>query len=279
MLSLTNEWGLIVSSVADGTRPTNTYDTTVTPGTNAMGAWAQLLAGGSITADIWDVQIVVNSRATSAVDHLVDIGIDPAGGSSYSVLISQLATGPASPLIVDWLAGGVCFRFPLRIPAGASVAARCSAKTGVSPIGVSCTLRGRPSRPEICWAGSFVTTFGATLASSNGTIITPGTTAEGAWTQIGTAATRPHRYVEFGYGIDDPALAAARIDVDISVGSATSSRIVIPNAPVLTASSNNLAKPEAGRFCNIAIGDLLYARAQTSAALESNNSVAIYAVG
>lgn len=279
MLRMSNEWGLIVSSIADGTRPSNTYDTTVTPGTNAMGSWAQLLAGGAFTSDIWDVEVVVSSRGTAAIDHLVDIGIDPAGGTSYAVLIEQLVTGPSSPILVDWLAGTTVFHFPLRIPAGASVAARASAKTGTAAIGVSCTLRGRPSRPELCWAGSFVTTFGATLASSNGTTIVPGTVAEGTWTQVGIAATKPHRYLEFGYGIDDAALAAARIDVDIGVGDAGSKRVVIQGAPVLTATSNNLVKPAAGRYCNVAVGDILYARAQSSAALDTNNSVAIYAVG
>lgn len=279
MLHMVNEWGLILSSIADGTRPTNTYDTAITPGTNAMGAWAQLVAGAAVTADIWEIEVVINSRATSAIDHLVDIGIDPAGGTAFGVLIEQLVTGPASPILVDWLAGTVVYRFPLRIPAGASVGARASAKSGTADIGVSCTLRGRPSRPELCWAGSFVTTFGATLASSNGTIITPGTVSEGAWTQIGAATTKPYRYLEFGYGIDDGTMAAARIDVDIGVGDATNKRIAIANAPVLTASSNNLVKPAAGRYCNVAVGDLLYARAQSSAALDTNNSVAIYAVG
>lgn len=279
MLHMSNEWGLVVPSIADGTRPALSVDTTVTPGTNAMGSYAQLIAGASVTADIWEIEITVNARTASGRDHLVTIGVDPAGGTSYTDLITELVCGPSSPVVVDWLPGGVVYRFPLKIKSGSSIGAQASASTGTTNIGVSCILYGRPSRPELLRCGSFVTSLGTTLASSNGTAITPGTTSEGSWTAIGSTLSKDHFYAEFGYGINDTSMAGALLHVDVGIGDGSNKRVIIQSAPIFTASNNTLGKPFAGRYVNAKSGDQLYARAQSSAALDTTNSVAIYLVG
>jgi hypothetical protein len=279
MLHMSNEWGLVVPSITDGTQPALAMDTTVTPGTNAMGSYAELIDGALVTHDIWEIEITINSRAATGRDHSVTIGVDPAAGTSYTDTITELIAGPSSPILVDWLSGCVVYRFPLRIKAGSSIAAKASASTGTTNIGVSCVLYGQPSRPELCRVGSFVTTLGNTLASSNGTAITPGTASEGSWTAIGSTLARDHFYVEFGYGINDTTMTAGRIDVDVSAGDGSNKRVIIRGAPILTATSNNMVKRPAGRYANLKTGDQMYARAQASATPDSTNSVAVYLVG
>jgi hypothetical protein len=50
--------------------------------------------------DIYWIAIWVTGGGTSAQqkDHLLDIGVDPAGGSSYTAVISDIVCGETSPL-------------------------------------------------------------------------------------------------------------------------------------------------------------------------------------
>lgn len=278
---IVNEFTLEISSVADGTRPAAAWGTSVTPAQNAYGSYAQLLAGASVTDECQEIEIEVNSVGVSAAarDCIVTIGFDRAGGSSYTDTILDLVCGPAAPHNTNGQ-GPVMFRFPLRVPAGCSIAAKASVNSAtLTAIRVACTLRGRPTHPEVIWVGEKVTTFGATTASSNGTAITPGTTSEGAATQIGVALTEPIFYWEFGYGISSSAMTANVLHVDIGLGDASNKRWPILNGYVTSNNGESISKPVGGRHAVGAIGDIVYARSQCGpAAVDTNNSVAVYGV-
>jgi len=278
--TLPNEWGLIIESVADGTRPTAAWGTSITPGNNVYGAYAQVLTATSDETFLFRITLASFFVSAASRNALVTIGIDPAGGTSYTDLISDLVASCA-PNAFSALPGPTVYEFPLRIPAGATVAAKASVNNATVGTGrVSIQLFGRPSRPELVKAGTFVTTFGSSPASSSGTAITPGTTAEGAFTQIGSALTVPLWYWEFGLGINNATMANNNQHVDLALGDATNKKIVIPNGIVAETSSETLAKLTLGRNGLGAVGDLVYARAQTGPnAASTGMSIIAYGVG
>lgn len=278
---IVNEFTLEIMSVADGTRPAAAWGTSVTPANNAYGAYAQLLSGAAVTDECQEIEIEIGTVGISAAarDCIVTIGFDRAGGTSYTDTIVDLVCGPAAPHNTNGQ-GPVIFKFPLRVPAGCSIGAKASVNSvTVTAIRVACTLRGRPTHPELIWVGQKVTTFGSTPASSAGTAITPGTAAEGAWTQLGVALTEPIYYWEFGYGVQSATMTANVIHVDVGLGDATNKRAVILNGYVTTNNGESISKPVAGKHAVGAIGDLVYARAQVGpSAADTANSVAVYGV-
>jgi len=278
--TLPNEWGLVISSVADGTRPAAAWGTSITPGNNTYGSYTQVLTATS--AETYWIRIVITGIgvAATAKDALVTIGIDPAGGTSYTDTVQHLYASCA-PNYHSTLPGPTTYEFPLRIPAGASIAAKASVNNAtVGTAGVAIELFGRPSRPELVKAGSFVQTFGATTATSNGTAITIGTTAEGAWTQVGSALTVPLFFWEFGLGANNGTLNANSFNIDVGLGDASNKKIVIPNAFVGQTTSETIGKPAAGRYGLGAVGDIVYIRGQVGPnAADASTSVIAYGVG
>ena len=278
--TLPNEWGLVIESVADGTRPAGTLGTSITPGNNAYGSYTQVLTATSDETFLMRITLASFATTSAARDALVTIGIDPAGGSSYTDFIADLYASCA-PSHYSTAAGPTTYEFPLRIPAGATLAAKASVNNATVGTGrVLITLFGRPSRPELVKAGSFVQTFGSTPASSSGTAITPGTTAEGAWTQLGSALTVPLWYWEWGLGINNATMIGNNHFVDVGIGDASNKKIVIPNGLAGETANETLGKATVGRVGLGAIGDIVYARAQTGPNTPSTGMSAIaYGVG
>ena len=187
-------------SSQQGVRPAAAYGHSVTPGNNVMGTWVQMVAGASLTEDVWFIMINVNSGAVSAAsrDMLIDIGVDPAGGSSYVVKIPYLLASSSAPYNVSH--GGCWFGFPLRIKAGSSIAARAQVNNAtVGTVRVLAWVYGQPRRPETTRTGSFVRSFGQTTGSSSGTTTVPGTTADGTWVQLGSALAEPLWWWQLGF--------------------------------------------------------------------------------
>lgn len=278
--TLPNEWGLIISSVADGTRPAAAWGTSITPGNNTYGSYTQVLTATS--AETYLCRITFNSWATNAAarDALVTIGVDPAGGTGYTDTIVDLVASCAPPFSNVGVSP-VAYEFPLRIPAGATIAAKGSVNNATVGTGrVAIELFGRPSRPELVKAGSFVQTFGSVTASSSGTAVTPGTASEGSWTQIGSALTVPIWAWEFGLGVNSATMANTNHNVDIGLGDASNKKIVIPNATAYETSNEQLGKPSALRAGLGAVGDIVYARIQTGASVVSANpGIVVYGIG
>lgn len=291
MLALSNDWTWEISNVADGTRPGQHYQgTQASPNAsaNTYGSYVQMLDGSAVwggkTGDAMEIELRFVSQYTGGTHHdtIATIGIDEAGGTSYSTLISDLVIGSPGPSydVNGWPARGVIYRFPLRIKTGSSLAFKVSSnKASAQDIGCWVILRGGPTRPELVRVGSFVRSFGVDTANSRGTVITPGTTSEGAWTQIGSALAEPLWYFDFGYGIADDAMEANVLYVDVGAGDATNKRVIVRDAQVESTATESINKSLAGCLAQLATGDLLYARAQSGNAVDSNNSVAVYGVG
>jgi hypothetical protein len=280
-----NEWLYTVSSRGITTRPSTLLSKSVVPAQNAYGAYTQLIAGANVTDDCYEFDLLVGTVAiaASARDCIVTIGIDEAGGAAYTPVWSDIVVGPAGTYFSAGAYNAVGFRIPLKIKAGTSVAIKASVNSAtLTAIVADCILRGRPTRPDLVWAGSYVRTYGANTAASAGATVVPGTNAEGVWAQIGTiAADDKICFWEFGYGINDATMTGIEYNVDIGLGDANNKRVIIESALVVASGNETLLKmPGQGRYAMGYPGDIVYARSQSSNnTIDDFQSVAVYGVG
>ncbi|MGE3690242.1 MAG: hypothetical protein AB7F98_02540 [Novosphingobium sp.] len=203
-----------------GANPSSTPGTSVVPGaTNAEGAWTQIASSANISQDCYWLYLQVHSGATSAQakNHLLDLGIDAAGGTGYTPFFDNLVVG-ASPALT--VAGNREFLFPVFIPAGASVAVRMQGSNATAgTVRVMAKFYGQPTKVLASPRGAFSQTF-ATIAGSNGTGFTPGNAADGAWVDLGSAS-RNLWWFQLGYQIDNSTITAEYTYIDVAWGDAT----------------------------------------------------------
>lgn len=262
-------------------RPAAAWGAALTSGAiNTKGAWVQVLADTAVTDDCYGILININSGAASAAarNSLFDIGVDPSGGTAYSVLIPDLLSSGASPANIG--SGGVWYYFPLYIQAGSRIAARfaCQAASATARVGVY--LFAQPARPDAVKAGSIVEAFGVVAGSSAGTIVTPGTTAEGALTLLGTTDRR-YWWWQGGMGCNDTTQTALLYALDFVAGSSTSDfRTLIQDQWVtLTAAEQQNNSPlTVGCVANVGTGENIYGRVQCSGTSDSAISLVAYGV-
>lgn len=272
-----NRWLWSFDSRTD--RPSATDGTSTTPGNNSKGSYSSaIVSSANMADDGWWIEVYISSGAGSAVarDTLVDIGMDPAGGTSYSVLIPDLLAPNSAPYATF---GGIPYSFPVHIPAGAQLAARSSVNnaTGGTPR-VAIAVYGHPSNPDMRWKGSTVEALGVTAASSNGTAVTSGGASEGSWTTLGTS-TYDARYVELGFGINNSAMTALGYHVDLSHGASGGDVMLIENQLVITTAAEQVTKYATEQaFCKIPAGDSVYGRMQCSGTANTGLSMAAYLV-
>lgn len=273
----------LVADSQSGVRPAAAYGTSVTPGNNAYSSYVSLLSATSEDSD-W-IEININSIATTATasDTLVTIGVDPAGGSSYSDFIPHLICSAASPYIsAGSLMGGAWYRFPVRVRSGSTLAVKAT-QNNASPIAASVLVRlYRQSRLDVGpRIGSYIKTFGETTATSTGTAITPGTTSDGAWTQLGSAVGADDNlfFWQLGLGVNNSAMNNCAHHIDLGIGDGTNYRTPILDQPVLMTNAEQLSAMYGGACAEVANGDKIFARAQTSTTVLTGISAIAYGVG
>jgi hypothetical protein len=275
-------------SASNTTAPASSaaWGTAVTPGaSNVMGSYATIIAAGSVTHDVYGIYINFSSggTTTAARDILADIGIDTAGGTSFTALIPSLLASCASTRLGATPSGGIDYYFPLFIPAGSTIGCRAQVNNGTAG-SVRChvIVFGDPSNPELVRCGSFARAFGATAASSSGTAVTPGSSAaEGTYVQLGSATVEDLWWWQVGLGVNDATMAAVSYMLDIAAGDASNKRILIENVVAASNATEELMK-ELGPFTahqKVTAGDLVYGRASCSGTPDSNVSMIAYAVG
>jgi hypothetical protein len=263
-------------------RPVNSPGTSVAPGNNTKGSWSQLLAGASVTSDVWLVHVNFHAVSASAAirDCIADIGIDPAGGSSYTVLLPDLLCSCAGSIALS-TGMGIDYLFPIHIPSGASVAVRFSvnnATVGSARCWIRCY--GKPEHPELTRKGQVCQAIGITAASSSGTAVTPGTTSEGTWTSLGTL-TRQAWWWQLGIGIADATMTDNILYAcDLSAGSAGGDSMIIEDQMVGSNSAEQLTyrAPLGQGARTMAAGVSVFGRMQCSGTADSALSMAAYAV-
>jgi hypothetical protein len=275
------EFGWSVSNI-DAVRPASAMGATITPAQNAKtGAYAEVLSAAILSEDCFGLLINFNNNFVTATNRntICDIGVDPAGGTAYSILIPDLLASDASTLNA---ASGQFYYFPIWIRAGSSVAVRAS--VAAATVGtLRCYMRvfGRPRDPRMAKVGTYVTAYGVVAASSQGTAVTSGTTSEGAWTSLGTISRRAWWW-QLGMGISDASITANGIyHADLSVGDASNKRIVIADQPyTIPASTEQIATPGCTENCGYEVNSgNVYGRLQCSGTADSGLSMVAYGLG
>lgn len=266
-------------------RPAANYGASVVPGNNTKGSYTQLISGASLTDDAYGIWININSGnlATASRDIILDIGYDPAGGTSYTVLIADLLCSQASALLQsDRPSGGISYYFPLFIKSGTSIAAAASVNNATVGT-VRCWARFycKPKHPEEIKVGSFVESIGANAGSSTGVAVTPGTTSEGSWTSLGTTV-KPCWHFQLGMGIGNGALTNWVIFGDLSAGAAGGELLLEDDTPIIgSGNQDSITKAAASSSLGgeVVGGATIWGRLQSSAAADTGISMMAYCVG
>jgi hypothetical protein len=264
------------------TRVAAAWGTSVTPGNNTMGSYAQVLTSGNISKDVFGIQIQFNSNAVSAAarDTICDIGIDAAGGTSYTVLIPSLLASCAAPSI-GATGGGLNYYFPLYIKAGSTLAVRASVNNAtVGTLRCGVRVFGAPKDRRNIVVGSKVVAYGITAGSSTGTAVTPGTTSDGTWTSLGTIASGDNCwYWQYGVGINQSTITAVAYSGDLGIGDA-SNKVIVGEDRVWqgTTTEQWYDNGFALGYYQAKGGDIVYGRLQCSGTAVSGISMAAYGV-
>lgn len=267
------------------TRPATTgwgFSHTPSTASGTFSTYATLVSAANIPHDVYAIYLNFNNNASSATirNTLVNIGVDNAGGTNFQTVIPELMCGGASPLSIG--AGGIWYYFPLYIPAGSSIGIQAGS-TVATAFSTAIWLYGKPRRPEAIRAGSYVTAFGTTLGTSwRGTNVTPGTTADGTLTQIGATTTRGHWWWQAGFSTADTTMTAAALALDVLAGSSTTlNKTLIENQIWITTGAEQISSfPQfPGSYNNVAVGENIYARLQSSGNADTGSNIAVYGLG
>ena len=255
-------WGLAGQPNAcesGGLDTANSRGTTLTAAgsANTKGSWTQLIA--STAGEASGIVVHIQGSGTNSADFLIDIGI---GAATEEVLIPDIQWSNASA----GTAGSVVF--PVHVPAGSRISARIASTTASGTKRVSVTLL--PVGPGVHPGFGACTAYGVVAASSAGTQVDPGGTAntKGAFTQLVASTASPIHAVVLGFGAGGDWSRAAQAHQlwDIAVGAATE-QIVIPDVPTLT-NTGSTSMPEpffSGPYpVSIPAGERITARMQSA---------------
>lgn len=259
--------------------PDTTPGTSVTPGaSNAEGSWTQVASSANIAHDVYGFFLRVTGGLGANKPQLLDVGVDPAGGTSYVAIISNLVMGASAGATNT--GGGHSFLFPFYIKAGSSVAVRIqgsNATAGTVTVGMK--FYGKPDQPDAMPVGSFSQTMG-TITNSSGPTLTPGNGAYGSYVDLGTT-TQPMWWWQIGYQIDNATITAEYTYIELSYGGASNKHpiMLIQHGGTTSESCGTLIPGNVNVFeayCPVPAGANIYVRAFCQNAPDTGyNAVAI----
>lgn len=261
-----------------GTNPSATPGTSVTPGVNAEGSWTQIASSANIAFGVWGVWIGISGGNTTGTDksHLVDIGIDEAGSTNYTAIISNIVCGQSQA----GSTGCTEFYFPINIPAGSAVAVRCYGVAATAgTIRVYARFFGKPSCPELLPRGEVSETIG-TITGGSGVTFTPGNAADGAWASLGTT-TRNLWWWQLCPQCSNATITAMYVWCDLAYGDGTNMTMILQGVPIGWYGTAEIAAQMCAHhmlqgYCFVPAGSTLYVRGRCSTAPVSGfNAVAI----
>lgn len=272
-----------VYSNVQALRPSTTaWGTSITPGSNTMGTATSL--GITATKACYAIAVYISNSATSAAVRcgLTNIMMDPAGGTTYTtVLLPYLASGCAGPF-GGVTTNGIFYYFPIYIPAGATIAAQAQANTTLTAFPVAVWLFTDPSNPETLAYGYKCEAIGAVTATSQGTGVTSGTTADGTWTSLGTS-TQQNWWWQQGVQINNSVITAMAYSAQISAdNNATTPKLITDDMIINTSSTEQIgyANPSSPNraMCSVASGTAIYGRMQCSGTAVTGTTMIAYGV-
>ncbi len=264
-----------------GTNPTTTAGLSVVPGaSNAEGSYTGhvLATAAQLTQDIYWLYLTVHSGGSTGQqkDHLLDIGVDPAGGTSYTTVIANVVCGET------YGPSGIAqhFVFPIFIKAGSQVAVRIQGSNATAgTVIVAATFIGQPNNPEAAPVGMFSETIG-TITNSAGQGFTPGNAADGTWQSLGTTA-KAMWWWQLGYQVSAGTITAEQCFIDLAYGDGSNKHIILRGLNSSSTSEQVGALLPANLFaarcyCHVPAGATMYVRGRCNNAPDTGyNAVAI----
>jgi hypothetical protein len=267
-----------------GANPGTSIGTSVTPGaSNAEGTYTQIASSANIAQDCYWIYLLISQGNTggAAKNHLLDIGVDPAGGSSYTAIISNLVCGASSgPNAGN---GNREHVFPFFIKAGSSVAARIQGSNGTAgTVRIGAKFYGLPSRPEAIPVGAYSQTFG-TITNSNGESFTPGNAADGSYVDLGSV-TKALWWWQIGYQVDNATITGEYTYIELAWGDASNKHQI---AKVMHAGNTGetcgLSIQEhmlaCSAYCPVPAGANIYIRGRANNAPDSGYNATVVGIG
>lgn len=265
-----NQWGW-KSTPTLSTTP----GTAITPGSSVEGSWTQIASGATVAQDVYLLRLWITTGNTSGAqrDILVDIGVDPAGGTSYTELIPNLLCSQAGSA-QDC---GFWFTLPIFIKAGTAIAARARSNS-TSTVRVAPWMYGQPSNPSMVPVGTYAEAL--TAVGNAGTAVTPGNNAAwGSWTSLGTTVKNLWHW-NIGCGFANTATTSLAYTVALAYGNGTTYQEIIERHPVyLPGTAERTSTINFGEVWEVPAGSTLYARASCSGTSSTGFSVIAIGIG
>jgi hypothetical protein len=245
--------------------------TQVTPGTsNADGTAVTALSALAHDVEYLKIWIAGDGSASGLnTDILLNVLVDPAGGTSWSPLIPWLIAGTLSDSTASLSTtpgGAGHYDFPLWIPAGASIGLQARG-AGATTIGLKVVLLayGGNANPASWWCGQRVKDIGIVSASSTGTAHLAGASGSySSWTDLGSALDDACGALQFAVnGEGDGTMTTGSYQFELG---ADGERIGAPMFRLISSSENGWWVPTGPIFRKLAAGTQLQIRAKCNGA-------------
>src|SRR5262245_45392246 len=251
--------------------------TVITSGAAAAtkGAWGELFAATLFDAYFMVIHFAGISSPGVSTRACVDIGI---GAATEEVLIADLLGGGAGSTGASAnVSGPKLWAFPIYIPAGSRITARYASERLSFSTRIAMWLYGGHGYPPFR-VGTKVTTYGIGTVPG-GTAITPGVSAEGAWTQIAAASSDDHFAFAPSFQTSGTTVGNKSLTTDIGIGAATEEELA-SSYWWQTDSSETLGGPQPAMptWADVPAGTRLAMRAGCNGALAGPYEVALHAV-
>ena len=195
----------------------NSIGVAVTSGAaDTKGSWVELVAVTSFDYDGVELDI----RNTAGEKVLIDIGVGAA--ASEVVIVDNISSGWSNSL-----RGISNVRIPITVPAGSRVSVRCQADGSSDAIRV--TGRGRSSTLGQSVGLGKAVTYGAITATSLGTTIDPGASAntKGAYVELSASTSKDIKKLVLCLQSGNTSTVSAGYLADIAIGAAASEVVII----------------------------------------------------
>lgn len=265
-----DNFGATFSDAAFGTSVSNIL-------AHTKGTASELIAGASVTTDIFAMTIGFCGGNTAAATRrfLADILVDPAGGSSWSVLIPDLYVN--SPALGE---GGYWYTFPLYVKSGSSIGLQHQCSTAAIALRTGIRLYGKPSNPSMMRVGTKVQAIGVNASNTDGVTVVPGTNAMGSYSASLGTTSRDCWFWQLGVGSGDTTMSSVSYNYEVAAGNGTNKLTVSDNTIIKTNASEAMSKISTygTNIKQIAAGADVYVRAQGTAAPDGTISAIAYAV-
>lgn len=216
------------TNIAANTGTSSGVALTSSASANTKGSFTQLIASTTIDA-CWMYVGIQGPGISTSVAGAVDIAV--GGSGSEQVIVSNLCAGNVNDL--GWSGE---WSFPIQIPAGTRVAARCQTTVGSDGVAVNVILFDGSFTQMEGVAG--VDSIGFLTASTHGTSVDPGGTAntKGSYAQLVASTSRD--YLGLMLAVDQgPSTSTVNFPVwllDIAIGGSGSEQVIIPNLAIAT---------------------------------------------